>query len=92
MAIGSGPPDDQETVTLILQLVGLQRQAITSAANALTVSEAAIPDMSQGAPAEAPTLAVAAREQERAFRFNACAARIDEAIRELKRPSEIPDS
>ena len=92
MAIGSGPPDDQETIALMLQLVSLQRQAIMSAANALTVSEAAIPDMSQGAPAEAPTLAVAAREQERAFRFSACAARIDEAVKELKRPSEIPDS
>ena len=92
MAVGSGPQDDQETVALIMQLVSLGRQAIMSAANALTVSEAATPDLSQGAPAEAPTIAAAFREQERAFRFAACAGRIDEAVRELKHPSEIPDS
>ena len=85
-----GPPDTA-MITLAMQLSGLGIQAINAAHAAATASQALIPDMSQGPPQEMPTLPVAVREQERAFRFAACAARIDDAIRELKRPSDLPD-
>ena len=78
-------PPDQKTIGLILQLTSLQGQAIKAAAEALTASEATTPDMSKGPPAEAPTLLVALHEQQRAFRFTACAAKIGEAIKELER-------
>ena len=75
-----------------LQLAALSKRAILHAAAAVQASEAMIPDMSQGRAAQAVTLNTAHYEQERGARFSACAARINEAIRELKRPIEGPDS
>ena len=82
------PPIDRATIGLALELSSLSKQAILSAAEAIQASEAMIPDMSQGPPQHAPTLNTAMHEQERGARFAACAARINEAIRELTRPIE----
>ena len=92
MANPSDPPTDQAAIALTLQLATLSKQAIIHAAAAVQASEAMIPDMSQGPPQQALTLPTAYYEQERGARFSACAARINEAIRELKRPIEDPRS
>ena len=92
MANPSNPPTDQATIALTLQLATLSKQAIIHAAAAVQASEAMTPDMSQGPPQQALTLPTAYYEQERGARFSACAARINEAIRELKRPIEDPRS
>ena len=81
---------DTETVELVVKLSQLGAIAIARAGDAITRSQSMIPDFSDGPPEHIPTLATAVLEQARAFRFSACAAHIDKAIQELKRPLDVP--
>jgi len=81
---------DNETVELLVKLSQLGAIAIAHAGKAIDRSQSMIPTFEGEPPKEIPTLGIAVWEQARAFRFAACAAHIDQAVRELKRPLDVP--
>ena len=81
---------DNETAELLVKLSQLGAMAIAVAGKAIDRSQSMIPTFEGKPPDKIPTLGIAVWEQARAFRFAACAAQIDKAIQELKRPLDVP--